>query len=61
MKMNINIIPIQELAKQLKKPQSTVYSWRRNGNLPESVFLKIGGCIFVKIDKFMEFINKETA
>ena len=45
----------------LNKPTSTIYSWRRNGNLPEYIFLKIGGCIFVRKDKFEKFINGEIA
>ncbi len=56
-----NILNISVFAKLLNKPTSTIYSWRRNGNLPEYIFLKIGGCIFVRKDKFEKFINGEIA
>lgn len=52
-----NLISINEFAKQLKKPVSTVNTWRRRGNLPEELFKRIGGTVFVKKDKFLEWVE----
>jgi len=53
----INLMSINELAKELKKPVSTVNTWRRRGDLPEELFFKIGGTVFVKKIKFQEWIE----
>lgn len=52
-----NLMSINELAKELKKPPSTINTWRRRGDLPQELFFKIGGTVFVKKDKFLEWVE----
>lgn len=52
-----NVITIKELAKQLKKSESTIRTWKRQGDIPSECFKKIGTSVFVRLDKFNEFID----
>lgn len=49
-----NIISIKEFSKQIGRPESTIRTWRRRGEIPERCFLVIGSTIFVKVDVFKE-------
>lgn len=53
-------VSIKEFAKSIGKPTSTVYSWKRNGNIPKECFTQIGKCIFVRIDAMTKFMNGES-
>lgn len=53
----INLMSINDLARELKKPVSTINTWRRRGDLPDELFFKIGGTVFVKKTKFQEWIE----
>lgn len=55
-----NLITIQELAKKLDKPVSTIRTWKIRGHIPENVFFKIGGSIFVKEDKFNQWVENTS-
>lgn len=55
-----NLITIQELAKKLDKPVSTVRTWKIRGNIPQDVFFKIGGTVFVKEDKFNQWVENAS-
>lgn len=50
---------LKDLAKELNKPESTIRTWKRRGDLPLFIFKEIGGTVFVKADKFKEWIEKE--
>ena len=51
-----NLMSIKELAKSLGKPESTVRTWKRNGLIPACCFFKIGGSVFVLVNKFNEWV-----
>ncbi len=55
-----NLITIKELAKNLKKPESTVRTWKRNGIIPADCFFKIGGSVFVLVNKFNEWVASQV-
>lgn len=52
-----DLISINDFAKELKKPVSTINTWRRRGNLPQEIFFKIGGTVFVRKDKFQQWVE----
>lgn len=54
------IIPLKDFAKQLNKPESTIRTWKRRGELPSFLFKKIGNDIFIKKQKFKEWIENDT-
>lgn len=51
---------LKEFAKQMNKPESTIRTWKRRGDLPENLFKKIGGDVFIKTEKFKEWVEKDT-
>ena len=53
-----NLITLKEFAKRLGKPESTIRTWKGRGDLPEEIFFKIGSTIFVKENKFDEWVEK---
>lgn len=55
--MQFDLITIKQLAEQLGKPQSTIYSWKDKGNIPSNCFKQIGGSWFVKVKVFQEWVN----
>lgn len=55
--INLNLITVGKLAECLGVPKSTVYSWKRNGNIPKNCFKKIGGTIFVIESAITKFFN----
>ena len=52
-------ISIKDFAKSIGKPASTIYSWKRNGDIPKECFTQIGKCIFVRIEAMKKFMNGE--
>ncbi len=52
--LNFNILKIKDFAKEIGVAESTVRTWKRRGEIPESCFLVIGSTIFVKVDVFKE-------
>ncbi len=54
------LMTIKDLAKELNKPESTINTWRRRGDLPSSLFKPIGGTIFVRVNRFKEWVEKDT-
>ena len=55
-----DLITIKELAKELGKPESTIYSWKQRGEIPLFCFKQIGGCWFVRVSKFKEWVDSDT-
>lgn len=55
-----NLITIKELAKNLKKTESTIRTWKRNGLIPAGCFFKIGGSVFVLVNKFNEWVASQV-
>lgn len=48
---NLGIMRIKDLAKLMKKPESTIRTWKRRGEIPKECFIKIGRSIFVGQEK----------
>lgn len=55
--LNFGTTTVKAFAKSIGKPVSTVYSWKRNGDIPNECFMQIGKCIFVRIDAMKKFMN----
>lgn len=55
-----NLMSIKELAKSLGKPESTIRTWKRNGLIPACCFFKIGGSVFVLVNKFNEWVASQV-
>lgn len=54
------LISIKDFAKELGKPESTVYSWKDKGSIPLPCFKQIGGTWFVRKDKFKEWLDNNS-
>lgn len=52
---------IKVFATELGVPESTVYSWRRRGDIPSSCFKEIGGSIFVKIEETKKWLDRSES
>ena len=55
-----NLITIKEFSKELGKPESTVRTWIRRGELPSSVLRKIGSTMFIKTDEFQNWLDNNA-
>lgn len=55
----LGLMTLKELSKELQKPESTIRTWRRRGDLPPSLFKEIGGTVFVRVEKLKEWIDNE--
>jgi hypothetical protein len=53
-----NLISLKDFAKGLNKPEGTIRTWKRRGDLPSSIFITIGSSLFIKENKFMEWLEK---
>lgn len=51
------LMSIKDFAKELHKPESTIRTWRRRGDLPSSLFVEIGSTVFVKTEEFKKLIE----
>lgn len=54
---NVGLMSIRAFAESLGVPKSTVYSWKRTGDIPEDCFKKIGGSIFIRKNKISQWIE----
>lgn len=54
------LMTIKDLAKELGKPESTVRTWKRRGNIPLSCFKEIGGTVFVRVEEFKKWVDTEA-
>lgn len=55
------LMTIKEFAKTLGKSESTIRTWKRRGDLPPFLFLKIGGDIFIKTEEFQKLIENSKS
>ena len=51
---------IKDFSEELGKPESTVRTWIRRGEIPSFVLTKIGSTVFIKTDKFKEWVDKDS-
>mgnify|MGYP003319293315 CR=1 FL=1 len=56
----IGLISIKKFAEQMDKPLSTIKTWRRRGELPEYLFKKVGGEIFVRTERIKEWVDSNS-
>lgn len=58
MKNNIfNLMSIRDFAKEIGKPESTIRTWRNRKSIPDDVFVLIGKTVFIKVNKFQEWLE----
>ena len=48
---------VKDFAKEIGKPESTIRTWRNRNNIPEDIFIIIGKTVFIKINKFQEWLE----
>ena len=54
------LMTIKDFAKALHKPESTIRTWKRRGDLPPFLFKQIGNDVFIKKQKFKEWLEKDA-
>ena len=52
------LMSLKEFAQKMKKPESTIRTWKRRGDIPEYLFKKIGGDVFIKINQFEKWVEE---
>lgn len=52
-----NLMGIKEFSKEMNKPESTIRTWIRRGEIPSTVLKKIGSTVFIRVDKFQEWLE----
>ncbi len=57
----MNIITFTEFCKFLKANPNTVKTWKRRGDLPAKIFLKIGGTLYILQDVFEKWVQEKQA
>jgi len=55
-----DLLSIAEFSKLIRKPVSTIRTWRRRGNLPKEIFRTIGSTVFIKQSLFENWINNQN-
>lgn len=56
-----DFITFQDFCKLLKANPNTVKTWKRRGDLPSSIFFKIGGTVYILKDKFEQWVADTQA
>lgn len=56
----IGLISLQEFAKLLNKPESTIRTWKDREQLPAFLFKKVGGTVFVRENRIQEWIDSDA-
>jgi hypothetical protein len=51
------LLTIKEFAKEMKKAESTIRTWRRRVIIPSDVFKDIGDSVYVRINKAQEWLD----
>ncbi len=57
----MQLLTFSEFCKILKANPNTVKTWRRRKDLPEKIFLKIGGTLYVIQEDFEKWIKEQQA
>ena len=52
-----DLMSIKDFSKELGKPESTVRTWIRRGDIPLSCLSKIGSTVFIRTDRFKEWLD----
>ena len=55
------LMKVKVFASELGVPESTVYSWRRRGDIPSSCFKNIGGSIFVRVNETKKWLENSES
>lgn len=53
----IGLISLEEFAKRLNTPTSTIRTWKQRGELPSFLFKKVGGTVFVRENRIQEWVD----
>lgn len=53
-----NIMKLKDFAKEIGIPESTVRTWKRRKNIPESCFLIIGSTVFVRVKETIQWMSQ---
>ena len=56
----IGLISLEEFAKQLNTPTSTIRTWKQRGELPSFLFKKVGGTVFVRENRIQEWVDSDS-
>lgn len=51
----------KEFCTLLKANPNTVKTWKRRGDLPQKLFFKIGGTVYILKDKFEQWVAEKQA
>ena len=54
------LITLKELAQALEKSESTIRTWKRRGELPAEIFKEIGGTVYVREERFKNWLDSES-
>ena len=50
----LGLVSLNDFAKMLGKPVSTIRTWKRRGNIPAICFVTIGSTVYVNVNQFKE-------
>ena len=53
-----NLITLSVAADKLNVAESTLRTWKRRGEIPEECFKKIGSRVFMRKDRFENWVEK---
>ena len=48
---------IKDFAKELKVPDSTIYTWKNRGDIPLACFKQIGGTWFIRVEETQKWLS----
>ena len=52
-----NLMTLDKAAEKLNVAESTLRTWKRRGEIPEECFKKIGSRVFIRTDKFQNWVD----
>lgn len=55
---DFGLISIKEFAQILRKPESTIRTWRKRGVIPAKCFKVIGSTVFVRVKEMQDWLDK---
>lgn len=55
----LGLLTINELARELKTKPPTIRTWKLRGDLPEKLFIKIGGTVYCKENELKGWIESQ--